>query len=64
MRILLALAVVMSLGACGKYGPAEPPQPDQFPHQYPKPEPLPAGEHVPSIPIPSGPSAQGPTGYQ
>jgi predicted small lipoprotein YifL len=64
MRRIYALMLILALGACGKYGPAQPPQPDQFPHQYPKPEALPAGEAVPAIPLPKGPSSEGESGYQ
>lgn len=64
MRWFHALMLILALGACGKYGPPEPPQPDQFPHPYPKPETLPAGEGVPNIPLPKGPSMEGEPGYQ
>ena len=62
-RAAILLLVAMALAACGKVGRPEPPQPDQYPQIYPKPEALPPGEHVPTIPIPSGPGADGPQGY-
>jgi hypothetical protein len=59
MLVLLAL----TLAACGKLGPPEPLQPDQYPHIYPIPEALPPGERVPNIPIPAGPDWEGERGY-
>jgi len=40
-RATLFLLAMLSLAACGKKGDPDPPQPDQFPHQYPKQEILP-----------------------
>ena len=37
----LILCASLALGACGKKGDPDPPQPDQFPHQYPAPEIIP-----------------------
>jgi hypothetical protein len=37
----LSISALLALGACGKKGDPEPPQPDQFPHQYPAPETIP-----------------------
>ncbi len=37
----LCVSALLALGACGKKGDPMPPQPDQFPHQYPAPEPIP-----------------------
>jgi len=64
VKRLCAVILVLTLGACGRYGPPQPPQPDQFPHQYPKPEALPPGEVAPDIPLPTGPSSQGEKGFQ
>jgi hypothetical protein len=59
MLALLALA----LAACGRPSLPQPPQPDQFPKQYPGAPALPPGEQVPNIPIPAGPDWEGERGY-
>ena len=40
--VIVALALALSLSACGKSGPPEPPNPqtDKFPRQYPDPSSL------------------------
>ena len=59
---MLAL-LALSLAACGRPGPPQPLQPDQFPKTYPGTAVLPPGEKVPDIPIPTGPNWEGDRGY-
>jgi predicted small lipoprotein YifL len=42
LQLMLIAALAVSLSACGKKGPPEPPDPqsDQFPRQYPDPSSL------------------------
>jgi hypothetical protein len=40
----ILLVGLLMLGACGVKGDPQPPRPDNFPQQYPAPDPLPKAE--------------------
>jgi len=57
---IILLCALLALAACGKKGDPEPPQPDQFPHQYPAPEAIPetgGNGQQPGAPVPQAPLA-------
>ncbi len=54
---VLFSCALLALGACGKRGDPEPPQPDQFPNQYPKAEIIPETGGYGQLPPPPPPEA-------
>ena len=55
---LIFLCALLALAACGKKGDPEPPQPDQFPHQYPTAEKIPETGNYGELPAPAAPEPQ------
>jgi len=58
LRCALFACAFLAFAACGKKGDPEPPQADQFPHQYPKAESIPETGNTGQPPAP--PPAEAP----